>query len=87
VIARERDERTSIPENTSMKTLCRRYGLFSSLALSCLISASTPAVAQNAAKSTPEKWRPKDGLYDMDDGGAFFVPCEHFGFHQVELND
>jgi|SRR5579872_1144454 len=22
----------------------------------------------------------------MDDGGAFFVPCDHSGFHQIELS-
>ena len=47
--------------------------------------APTTTAAQNAAKSAPEKWRPKDGLYDMDDGGAFFVPCDKYPQHYVEL--
>jgi hypothetical protein len=44
-----------------------------------------PAPAQDAAKSAPEKWRPKDGMYDLDNGGAFFVPCEKYPEHYIEL--
>ncbi|WP_298254736.1 hypothetical protein [Bradyrhizobium sp.] len=68
-----------------MKKFQRRDRISSSLAFACLMSAITPGLAQDAAKSAPEKWRPKDGLYDMDDGGAFVVPCEHSGSHQIEL--
>ena len=49
------------------------------------MGATLPAPAQDAAKPAPEKWRPKDGLYDMDDGGAFFVPCDKYPQHYVEL--
>ena len=50
-----------------------------------LVGASTPMLGQST-KSTPEKWRPKDGLYDVDDGGAFFVPCDKYPEHYVELS-
>jgi hypothetical protein len=62
-----------------------RYGLLSALAFACLMSAIVPALAQDAAKSIIEKWRPKDGMYDLDNGGAFFVPCEKYPQHYVEL--
>jgi hypothetical protein len=50
------------------------------------MSVIMPALAQDAAKSAPDNWRPKDGLYDMDDGGAFFVPCDKYPEHYVELS-
>jgi hypothetical protein len=77
--------KTSAPENASVKKSWYRYGLLSTLTFACLMGAPTPTPAQNTAKPSPEKWRPKDGLYDMDDGGAFFVPCENSGSHQIEL--
>lgn len=69
-----------------MRLFWNRYSLLSSVALVFFMSALAPLLAQNSTKPITEKWRPKDGLYDMDDGGAFFVPCEHAGFHQIELS-
>ena len=63
-----------------------RCGLSSALAFACLMSAMVPALTQDAAKSAIEKWRPKDGLYDMDNGGAFFVPCDKYPQHYFELS-
>jgi hypothetical protein len=43
-----------------------------------------PAVAQDAAKQTVEKWRPKDGLYGLDSGKTS-TPCENLPLHYIEL--
>jgi hypothetical protein len=46
----------------SCKQRNRRIPIRSAIALACIISASTPALAQDSAKPA-EKWRPRDGLY------------------------
>lgn len=50
------------------------------------MSASTPALAEDAARPAAEKWRPKDGMYGREDGRAFTVPCENLPLHYIELS-
>jgi hypothetical protein len=68
---------------------CGYYALFSVLAFSvftCLVSASTPALAEDATRSAAEKWRPKDGMYGQESGRAFTAPCENLPLHYIELS-
>jgi len=61
-----------------------RYGLLSTLAFACAMSAS--ALAEDATKSTGEKWRPKEGLY-ASPGKGFAEACGEFRDISVELRD
>jgi hypothetical protein len=55
-------------------------------ALTYLIGAWAPTLAQDATKQATEKWRPKDGLYDFDNGTAFAVPYDNLPLHYIELS-
>lgn len=57
----------------------------SALVLSCLISVSLPAVAQDSAKATAN-WRPKDGIY-ADPGAGLGERCMDHTELVIELPD
>jgi hypothetical protein len=63
----------------------RGHLIFSAAALACLVSASTPTLAQGSTTPVIEKWRPEDGLYGLDSGQAFVPPCDDLPLHHIEL--
>jgi hypothetical protein len=52
--------------------------------LTCLLGATTPALAEESARPAGEKWRPKDGTY-AGPGKDFDSQCGEFGDVIVEL--
>jgi hypothetical protein len=49
-----------------------------------LFGATTPILAQDSAKTTTEKWRPKDGVY-ASPGKDFVASCEESAYLGIEL--
>jgi hypothetical protein len=64
----------------------RRVFLRAAFALTFLSSTTTTAFAQDSAKASSEKWRPKEGTY-AGPGADFSVRCGEFGDFIVELNE
>lgn len=53
-------------------------------ALIVLLGAAVPALSQENPKPSPEKWRPKDGLYAKP-GADFDSRCNEYGDIIIEL--
>lgn len=68
--------------NCSQKS--RRIFVQTAFALTCLLSAAAPTFAEEGARPTTEKWRPKDGVY-ASRGANFSDRCLDFGDTIVEF--
>ncbi len=68
-------------------TRCHRCSAASVFSIACfaLLSTLTAAAAEGKAKPTPEKWRPKDGLYVRADT-QFTGSCEDAASFLFELS-
>jgi hypothetical protein len=66
------------------RNLRRRHLFALTSTLTCLLGVTTLALAQEGAKPTGEKWRPKDGTYAAP-GKDFESRCGEFGDVIVEL--
>jgi hypothetical protein len=58
--------------------------LRAAFAVILLFSAATPILAQDSARTTTEKWRPKDGVY-ASPGKDFVASCGESAYLGIEL--
>lgn len=64
----------------------RHIGTLSALMLGWMIGTVMPTAAQDNTKPTPEKWRPKNGIYAGFDK-SFTERCKNLGDYSVELGE
>jgi hypothetical protein len=70
--------------NCKQRDYCPVAGL--AFVIACLLGAAAPAFAQESAKGSTEKWRPKDGLY-AEPGADFNERCMNSTEFSIELSE
>lgn len=65
-------------------TVCSTIARAVTVAFICLLGVAAPVMAQESAKPSPDKWRPKNGIY-AERGADFATRCGEFGDLRIGL--